>query len=448
MKQLFIKTFGCQMNELDSEKIAGVLSGLGYSLTDSPDNADMVILNTCSVREKAEDKCYSDLGRLNELKKEKPELVIGVGGCVAQQAGKRIVERAPYVDMVFGTDNISDIPGLLEKKRARSKNRVATERRRKRLLLQDEDEYRLPVQRNHPFKAYINIVDGCDKFCTFCVVPFTRGRERSRQPEDIINEIRGLAISGYKEVTLLGQNVDSYGKDMRGQTDLAGLLEMIQEIEGIERIRFVTSHPADFNDKLIYAMRELSKVCNHVHLPIQSGSDLILERMKRNYTYQEYKGKIIRLREAIPDVTITTDIISGFPGESDEDYNKTIDALEEIQYDAAFTFRYSKRPFTVARSYDNQVPLNVKKERLNNVIELQNRITLAKNKECVGKEFDIMIEGESVKGNGNMTGRTRGNKIVHIPRQEGMSVGDILQVKITSATVASLSGEVIKDSEQ
>lgn len=442
-KQLFIKTFGCQMNELDSEKIAGVLSGLGYSLTDSQDTADMIILNTCSVREKAESKCFSDLGRLNELKKEKPGLVIGVGGCVAQQAGKRIVERAPYVDMVFGTDNISDIPVLLEKRKARPKNRISTGRRKKRVLLQDKDEYRLPVQRNHPFKAYVNIVDGCDKFCTFCVVPFTRGRERSRPPADILNEIKGLALSGYKEVTLLGQNVDSYGKDMRGDTtDLAGLLERIHEIEGMERIRFVTSHPADFNDKLIVAMRDLSKVCNHLHLPIQSGSDSILERMKRNYTYQEYREKIIRLREAIPDVTVTTDIITGFPGESDEDFNKTMKALEEIQFDAAFTFRYSKRPFTFAGGYDNQVPLQVKKERLNKVIELQNSITFDLNKVCVGKEFDIMIEGESVKGNLSLTGRTRGNKIVHVPKQEGITVGDIIQVRITTATVSSLTGVV------
>ncbi len=431
------------MNELDSEKIAGVLSDLGYSLTDSPDSADMIILNTCSVREKAESKCYSDLGRLNELKKERPDLLIGVGGCVAQQEGTKIVKRAPYVDMVFGTDNISDIPGLLEKRREKAKNRVSTERRRKRVLLQDNSIVKSTVLRNHSVKALVNIVDGCDKFCTFCVVPFTRGRERSRKPEDICNEIRGLAASGYKEVTLLGQNVDSYGKDMGGGTGLAGLLEMISEIPGIERIRFMTSHPADFNDNLITAIAKLPKVCNHVHLPLQSGSDAMLDKMKRNYTYAEYKEKITKLREAVPDVTITTDIIAGFPGESDADFNKTLKALEEMQYDAAYTFKYSKRPYTPARTYEEQVTIDVKKDRLNKVIELQNSITLAKNKECEGKEFEILIEGESKRGSVSLTGRTRGNKIVHIQKQEGIFIGDIIQVRITFATFSSLMGEVV-----
>lgn len=441
-KNLFIKTFGCEMNEHDSEKIAGVLSNLGYSMTDSPDNADMIILNTCSVREKAEHKCYSDLGRLNELKKEKPGLLIGVGGCVAQQEGKRMVEKAPYVDLVFGTDNIPDIPRLIEKRREKPKNRVSTERRRKRLIEEDKGTNKLYLLRNHPVKALVNIVDGCDKFCTFCVVPFTRGRERSRHPADICNEIRGLALSGYKEVTLLGQNVDSYGKDSGGDVDLAALLYMISEIPGMERIRFVTSHPADFNDRLIQAMRDLPKVCNHVHLPLQSGCDAVLEKMKRNYTYSEYKGKINKLREAIPDVAITTDIITGFPGECDEDFNATLKALKEIQYDAAYTFRYSKRPYTPARTYGEQVPLDVKKGRLSKVIEIQNSITLVKNQECIGKEFDILIEGESKKGRGNLTGRTAGNKVVHVPGREGISVGDILKVRIVSATAASLTGEI------
>lgn len=451
-KQLFIKTFGCQMNEHDTEKIAGVLSDLGYSLTDSPDGADMIILNTCSVREKAEYKCYSDLGRLLELKKKNPDLLIGVGGCVAQQEGERIVQKAPYVDMVFGTDNISDIPRLLEKKKGQRKGAVSTERRRKGLVPQGGTDFKsgpfpsssLPITRNHPVKAYINIVDGCDKFCTYCVVPHTRGREKSRRPEDICREIRGLASAGYKEVTLLGQNVDSYGKDTGGHTDLADLLHRINDISEIMNIRFVTSHPADFSDRLINAMMRLPKVCEHLHLPLQSGSDAVLERMKRNYTYPEYRDKISRLREAIPDVAVTTDIITGFPGETAEDFDKTLEAIEEIQYDGIFAFKYSKRPYTAARLYDGQVPREVSEERLRRVLEIQDRITQAKNQACIGREFDILIEGESKKDKRNLTSRTRGNKIVHIPMEEGISIGDFLRVRITSATLASLKGEVVR----
>ena len=442
-KNLFIKTFGCQMNEHDTEKIAGVLSSLGYSRTDSPDMADMIILNTCSVRDKAEHKCYSDLGRLEELKKKNPGLLIGVGGCVAQQEGKRIVEKAPYVDLVFGTDNIGDIPGLLEKRNWKSKDRVSTERRRRKSLMNREEITSLPIMRDHPLKALVNIVDGCDKFCTFCVVPHTRGREKSREPEDILNEIRGLASSGYKEITLLGQNVDSYGKDLQKDADLSCLLYEINEITGIERIRFVTSHPADFSDKLIEAMASLPKVCEHLHLPLQSGSDSVLERMNRNYTYSEYTDKINKLREAIPDIAVTTDIITGFPGESDEDFSRTLTALEEIRYDGVFTFRYSRRPYTPARQYDGQIPLEVSKERLNKVIELQNSITIAKNQECIGREFEILIEGESKKDKKRLTGRTRGNKIVHIPNENGISIGDKLRVRIKSATLASLIGEIV-----
>ncbi|MBI5406324.1 MAG: tRNA (N6-isopentenyl adenosine(37)-C2)-methylthiotransferase MiaB [Nitrospirae bacterium] len=447
-KQLFIKTFGCQMNEHDTEKIAGVLSNLGYSLTDSPDGADMIILNTCSVREKAEYKCYSDLGRLLELKKKNPDLVIGVGGCVAQQEGERIVQKAPYVDMVFGTDNISEIPKLLEKKKGQRKGAVSTERRKKGLVPQGGTDFiSVPfpsMVRNHPVKAYVNIVDGCDKFCTYCVVPHTRGRERSRQPEDICHEIQGLASAGYKEVTLLGQNVDSYGKDTGGHTDLADLLHRINDIPGIMSIRFVTSHPADFGDRLINAMKRLPKVCEHLHLPLQSGSDTILERMKRNYTYPEYRDKIRRLREAIPDVAVTTDIITGFPGESAEDFDKTLEAIEEIQYDGIFAFKYSRRPYTSARLYGGQVPREVSEERLSQVLEIQDCITQEKNQACIGREFDILIEGESKKDKRNLTGRTRGNKIVHIPMEEGISIGAILRVRITSATLASLKGEVVR----
>ena len=431
------------MNEYDTEKIAGVLSGMGYSLTDSPDRADMVILNTCSVREKAEFKCYSDLGRINELKKSNPDLIIGVGGCVAQQEGKNIVKKAPYVDLVFGTDNISDIPGLLERRGRTSGDRVSTVRRRNKYLKNASDAASVSFKRSHPVKAWVGIVDGCDKFCTFCVVPFTRGRERSRQPDHICNEVRGLAANGFKEVTLLGQNVDSYGKDFGGSTSLADLLKMINDIEGIERIRFVTSHPADFDDKLIDAVSSLSRVCENVHLPIQSGSDTVLERMKRNYTLSGYREKIKRLRDAMPCISITTDIITGFPGETEDDFNLTMDVLTEINFDAAFSFQYSKRPYSPARLYEDQIPFKIGRERLNKVIELQNSITLSKNQECIGREFDILIEGESKRDKGKLAGRTRTNKLVHLTKSAGIQTGDILSVKIRSATLSALTGDVV-----
>src|SRR3989337_3929446 len=396
-KQLFIKTFGCQMNEHDTEKIAGVMSGMGYSITDSPDNADMIILNTCSVREKAEHKCYSDLGRINELKKSNPDLIIGVGGCVAQQEGINIVKKAPYVDLVFGTDNIADIPGLLEKKGKTSNDRVSTDRRKTKHLSNVTDVTAVTIRRSHTVKAGVSIVDGCDKFCTFCVVPFTRGRDRSRQPDDICNEVRGLAANGYKEVTLLGQNVDSYGKDLGGAASLAELLKMINDTQGIERIRFVTSHPADFDDKLIDAISSLPSVCASVHLPLQSGSDPVLKRMKRNYTLSGYREKIKRLRDAIPVIAITTDIITGFPGETEDDFNLTLDILTEINFDAAFAFQYSKRPYSPARLYEDQIPFAVGRERLNRVIELQNSITLSKNQQCIGREVGDIHEGRSTQ---------------------------------------------------
>ena len=430
------------MNEHDTEKIAGVLSGMGYSLTDSPDKADMVILNTCSVREKAELKCYSDLGRINELKKSNPDLIIGVGGCVAQQEGIKIVKKAPYVDLVFGTDNIADIPGLLEKRGRKSGDRVSTVRRKNKYLNNAAHPALFSLKRSHPVKASVGIVDGCDKFCTFCVVPFTRGRERSRQPDDICNEVRGLAANGFKEVTLLGQNVDSYGKDLGGRTNLADLLKMINDTEGIERIRFVTSHPADFDDRLIDAISSLPKVCEHVHLPIQSGSDSVLERMKRNYTLNGYKEKIRRLRDAIPGISITTDIITGFPGETEHDFNLTMDLLTEINYDAAFAFQYSKRPYSPARLYKDQIPLALGRERLNKVIELQNSITLSKNQECIGSEYDILIEGGSKRDKGKLTGRTRTYKLVHLTKDAGINPGDIVNVKIVSASPSALTGEI------
>ena len=435
-KRLYIKTFGCQMNEHDSEKIAGVFTSLGYQVADGPEHADMIILNTCSIREKAEQKCFSDLGRLRMLKKENPDLLIGVGGCVAQQEGERILERAPYVDIVFGTDNIHEIPQLLLQREKEGRGVRLTQRHKRRVDI--------AARRAHPVKAWVSIVDGCDRFCTFCVVPQTRGREKSRYPEEIKQEITDLARQGHREITLLGQNVNAYGKDLSLGMDLADLLEYLHDVPGIERYRFITSHPSAFHPKLARVMASLPKVCEALHLPLQSGSNPVLNRMKREYTIEEYTEKIVMLREYIPDVTLTTDIIVGFPGESEEDFEKTLETLRHIRYDDIYAFHYSRRPHTTAMSMENQVPRSVREERLQVVLALQEAISLENNKRRVGTVQEVLVEGIDRLKRGRMTGRTRGNKIVHIQKEASEDwLGRLIPVKITEATLTSLRGDVV-----
>lgn len=425
----YIKTFGCQMNEHDSERILGILASHGFSEVDEPKKADIVIFNTCAIREKAEQKFLSSLGRIKHLKKKRENFTIIVAGCSAQIRGHSLLKKAPYIDYIIGPDNIDKINDIL-------RNRETEER-----IFLDENpkigEIDLPTVRKDSVKAWVNIIYGCNNFCSYCVVPYTRGRERSRPVESILREIRELGERGYKEVTLLGQNVNSY-RDQ--DITFPELLEMINKIEGIERIRFVTSHPKDLSIRLIEVMRDCEKVCEHIHLPLQAGSDRILKLMNRKYTYSEYLEKVELLRKNIPNISITSDIIVGFPQESDQDFEKTINALREIQFDGIFAFKYSNRPCAKASKLDGQIPDSVKSERLTAVLNLQDEITERKNRTYEGTIQEVLFENSEEKE--SSMGRTRTNKIVKVA--EKVESGKILNVKIKRAYRHALEGELIR----
>jgi len=433
-KKIYIYTYGCQMNFHDSERIAGVLGTEGYQLTDRPEKADLIIFNTCSIREKAEQKFYSDLGRLRKLRKRNPGLKIAVGGCIARQEGERIFKRAPYVNLVFGPQGLADLPELI--------------RLDKNADLEDRPSYaraKIPTYRSDKVRAWVSIMYGCNNFCSYCVVPYTRGREISRPWKDIYREVEELALNGYKEVTLLGQNVNSYDSPQidpgsEEKVDFPELLYRIHEIDGIERIRFITSHPKDLSWRLIEAMRDLPKMCEHIHLPLQSGSDRVLKLMNRGYTYRDYKEKVDLLRGQIPGIAITTDIITGFPGEEEDDFERTLDALYEIRYDGIFAFKYSRRPNTSALRLPDHLPEEVKAKRLKKVLEVQDGITLGKNRELVGNKVEVLVEGKSKTDIDRMTGRTRTNKIVNFNCPIDLT-GKLLIVKIIEARHHSLYGE-------
>lgn len=434
MKSFHIITFGCQMNEHDSERMTGLLRDRGCALVPGVADADMVILNTCSIREKAEQKFYSELGRLKQLKAERPGMKIAVAGCIAQQEGKNILARAPYVDLIFGPSDVARLPVMVE---------TAFSRRSPVIDTLGDPEYhrkRIPTARVDKVKAWVSIMYGCDNFCTYCVVPYLRGRERSRPSEDIVNEVRELARKGYKEVSLLGQNVNSYGKGLGEDTDFSALLRMVNEVPDLERIRFVTSHPRDLSDSLIDAVCDLPKVCESLHLPVQSGSDDILRAMNRRYTRMDYLDKVKRLQDAVPEITLTTDIIVGFPGENAQDFEATMQLLEEVRFDGIFAFKYSKRPGTAALKLPGHLPEDIKEERLTKVLALQKRITIQKNKAYTGMYTDVLIDGMSKRG-GRLSGRTRGNKVVNVAGPDSL-IGSLVFVRITAAGVNSLSGEI------
>ena len=422
------------MNEHDSERMAGILEGGGCAHAEAVESADMVILNTCSIREKAEQKFFSELGRLKKLKDEKPGLKIAVAGCIAQQEGKNILSRAPYVDLIFGPSDLPRLSNLVEKRTTLGSPVIDTS---------GDPEYhlkRIPATRVDKIKAWVSIMYGCDNFCTYCVVPYLRGRERSRLPQDIINEVQELAGQGYKEVTLLGQNVNSYGKGLERNLDFPSLLKKVNDETDISRIRFVTSHPRDLSDALMEAIRDLPKVCESLHLPVQCGSDAILASMNRKYTGKAYLDKVQRLRSAVPDIALTTDIIVGFPGETEQDFKMTIKLLEEVQYDGIFAFKYSKRPGTAALKLSGHLAEEIKEERLDQVLSLQKAITLKKNKDQTGSVQEILIDGISKKG-GTLTGRTRSNKTVNVEGALSL-IGSQVRVTITAASQNSLSGTV------
>lgn len=434
MKSFHIITFGCQMNEHDSERMAGILEQQGYRAADAVDDADMVILNTCSIREKAEQKFYSELGRLRNLKKANPGMKIAVAGCIAQQEGEGILSRASYVDMIFGPSDI----GRLSMIAIQEEDRKAPV-----VNVSGDPEYhrkRIPAVRSDGLKAWVSIMYGCDNFCTYCVVPYLRGRERSRAPQDIVEEVRELAGQGYKEITLLGQNVNSYGKGLENSVAFPALLRMVHETPGIERIRFVTSHPRDLSEDLIAAMRDLPKVCESLHLPVQSGSNGILAAMNRKYTREEYLDKVKKLRQAIPRIVLTTDIIVGFPGETEKDFDLTMQLLSEVQYDGVFAFKYSKRPGTAALKLEEHLDTATKEQRLARVLNLQKEVTLHKNRSLIGSTAEILLDGRSKMGD-TLTGRTRGNKVVNVSAASSL-IGSLVNVRITSAGANSLSGRL------
>ena len=431
MKGYHIITFGCQMNAHDSEKIAGLLELNGYVESIEPKDSELIIINTCSIRKKAEDKFFSQLGRYKKLKTKKKDLKIVVTGCIAQQEGERIIKRAPYVDFVIGPQNIHLVGNLDTNQRILTSENI------------DISTLSIDAKRNIQTKALINIMYGCNNFCSYCVVPYTRGREKSRASNEIIEEIKGLTLNGYKEFTLLGQNVNSYKSDI----NFVELLKKIEDIEDVVRIRFMTSHPKDLSDELIKAFKDFSKLCEHIHLPLQSGSNKILFLMNRKYTYEEYLKKIYKLREYVPDISITTDIITGFPSETEEDHLLTLKALQEIQFDGIFSFKYSLRPGTKSAFYEDNVDINTKNRRLNEINQLQDEITDKKNELLKNNKLEILIEGPSDKPNFKLMGRTRGNKIVYLnSHNNSTSYGNIVNVIIKHTHRHSLEAEYIEDS--
>ena len=439
--KLYLRTFGCQMNEYDSAKMVDVLGQSqagGIELTDDPALADIVLYNTCSVREKAQEKVFSDLGRLRALKKERPGLVIGVGGCVASQEGANIVSRAPYVDVVFGPQTLHRLPALIDARRRTGRAQVDIS------FPEIEKFDHLPPARVVGASAFVSIMEGCSKYCSFCVVPYTRGEEVSRPFEDVLVEVAGLAEQGVREVTLLGQNVNAYlGATGAGDetADFAMLLDYVAEIPGIERIRYTTSHPLEFTQRLIDAHGSTPKLAGHVHLPVQSGSDRVLAAMKRGYTVLEYKSIIRRLRAARPDVSITSDFIVGFPGETEADFERTMALIEDVGFDGSFSFVYSSRPGTPAADLADDTPQSLKLERLRRLQAATDAHARRISAAMVGTTQRVLVEGPSKKDPGELAGRTENNRVVNFAGAPRL-VGHLIDLRIGAALPHSLRGEL------
>jgi len=437
--KLYIKTYGCQMNEYDSEKMADVLnSGKGLELTDTPEDADVLLLNTCSIREKAQEKVFSQLGRWKTWKKDKPHLIIGVGGCVASQEGEAIIKRAPYVDVVFGPQTLHRLPELIDE--AREKQKAVVD-----ISFPEIEKFdRLPEPKADGPTAFVSIMEGCSKYCTFCVVPYTRGEEISRPFDDVIAEIVQLAEQGVKEVNLLGQNVNSYLGPMHDGAiaDLATLIHFVAAIDGIERIRFTTSHPVEFSDSLIQAFAEVPELANYLHLPVQSGSDRILSLMKRKHTAIEYKQKIRKLREVRPDISLSSDFIVGFPNESDADFEQTMKLIADIGFDQSFSFIYSARPGTPASSLPDDVPMETKKQRLHLLQHRINQQAKAISQKMIGTTQRVLVEKISVKDKNQISGRTENNRWVNFDGPESL-IGQFVDVVITEAVRYTLRGRMV-----
>ncbi|AND84802.1 tRNA (N6-isopentenyl adenosine(37)-C2)-methylthiotransferase MiaB [Clostridium tyrobutyricum] len=437
-KNFFIETWGCQMNEEDSEKLSGMLKSIGYTKTTQKDTADIIIFNTCCVRENAELKVYGNLGMLRKLKKNNPELIIAVCGCMMQQKNmaKDIIKRFPFVDIIFGTHNAYKFPEYLNRVRYGEKSIIEIQNK------EDGIVEGIPIDRESNIKGFVTIMYGCNNFCTYCIVPYVRGRERSRLPENIENEIKSMVEKGYKEITLLGQNVNSYGKNLNPKVSFAQLLRRINNIDGIERIRFMTPHPKDFTDDVIEAIKQCDKICEHIHLPVQSGSTRILKKMNRNYSKEQYLKVVDKIKRSIPNVAITTDIIVGFPGETELDFEETLDLAKKVQYDSAFTFIYSKRKGTPADEMGEQISDDIKHERFNRLVDVINNSSAKNNKLYLGKSEEVLVEGLSKNDNTKLMGRTRTGKLVNFLGNSD-NIGKLTNVHINSTNSFSLSGEEV-----
>ena len=434
--KVYVRTFGCQMNEYDSAKMIDVLQAShGLESTDRPEEADVILFNTCSVREKAQEKVFSDLGRARDLKKLKPHLVIGVGGCVASQEGEAIVRRAPYVDVVFGPQTLHRLPALIEARKATGRSQVDIS------FPEIEKFDNLPPARIEGPSAFVSIMEGCSKYCSFCVVPYTRGTEMSRPAEDVLAEIIELTDQGVKEVTLLGQNVNAFIDPSTG-TDFADLLRMIHDLPGVARIRYTTSHPKEFSQRLIDVYGELPKLVSHVHLPVQSGSDRILMAMKRGYTALEYKSIVRRLKAVRPDVSLSTDFIVGFPGETEEDFAASMRLIEAVGFDHSFSFIYSPRPGTPAASLPDDTPAEVKLKRLQTLQAAIEANAQAVSQAMVGKVFSVLVEGPAKKNAQELMARTENNRVVNFAGHARL-IGQMIPMRITEALSHSLRGEAV-----
>ena len=438
ISKLHIRTFGCQMNEYDSNKMSDVLKAShGLDLTEDINEADVLLINTCSIREKAEDKLFHQLGRWRKLKEQKPNLVIGVGGCVASQEGDLILKRAPYVDMIFGPQTLHRLPNMLNE--ALNDHEITVD-----ISFPEIEKFdHLPEPHSDGASAFVSIMEGCSKYCTFCVVPYTRGEEISRPFVDVFREVEILAEQGVKEVNLLGQNVNSYRglMDDGEVADLALLISIIAQIEGIDRIRFTTSHPVEFSDRLIETYAEVPELVSHLHLPVQAGSDKILSLMKRGHTAIEYKSKIRKLKQIRPDISISSDFIIGFPGDTENDFNDTVNLIDEIGFDKSFSFIYSKRPGTIASSFADDVSAETKKKRLTIVQERLNSNTEEISKSMIGSTQKVLVEGFSKKGN-TLSGRTENMRTAHFEGDEEL-IGQIVSVRIVDGIANSLKAELI-----
>ncbi|MFN7950999.1 MAG: tRNA (N6-isopentenyl adenosine(37)-C2)-methylthiotransferase MiaB [bacterium] len=435
--RVYVETYGCQMNERDSHALVHHLSQHGYERAATPRDADVLLLNTCSVRDHAEQKVYSTLGRFRELKEERPEVVIGVGGCVAQQVGEGIFRRAPYVDLVFGTHHLAAVPELIERasrERGARPTALSFERRWQDVL----GDHEAPDESG--VRAFVAVQRGCDRFCTFCIVPFTQGREISRPAASVLDEVERLAGRGVKEVTLIGQNITSYGRKDPSEPDLGELLRRVHAVAGIERIRFLTSHPAEVGASLIEAFRDLERLAGHFHLPVQSGSDRVLARMRRGHTRREYVELVARLREARPDLALTTDLIAGFPGETESDFDETLSLVREVAFDNAFCFSYSPRPGTRALKLDDVPEEAVRSERLARLLALQAEVRAKRNQRWVGTDVDVLVERANAKRADEVEGRSGSLHPVHFPGAIDALRGRMVRVRVERAGAHALAG--------